>query len=79
MSKQNSQDEELVTCLKELHLPAMRGGYQELADSARREGLRYEAYLLEVVQRGMPGAAAASDGAAAPGVAVAGGQEPGRL
>jgi DNA replication protein DnaC len=51
MSKKSSPDAELLTCLKELHLPAMRGGYQELADSARREGLSYEAYLLEVVQR----------------------------
>jgi len=51
MSKKNSPDEELLTCLKELHLPAVRGCYQELADSARREGLSYETYLLEVVQR----------------------------
>ena len=43
--------EELTACLKELHLPAVRSDYQELADSARREGLSYEAYLLEVVQR----------------------------
>ena len=51
MSKKHSPDEELTACLKELHLPAVRGVYQELADSARREGLSYEAYLLEVVQR----------------------------
>ena len=48
MSKPNG---ELTGCLKELHLPAVRSDYQELADSARREGLSYEAYLLEVVQR----------------------------
>ena len=48
MSKPNG---ELVACLKELHLPTARECYQELADSARREGLSYEAYLLEVLQR----------------------------
>ena len=51
MSKKNCNDQELAACLKALHLPAMRGVYQELADSARREGLSYEVYLLEVVQR----------------------------
>ena len=44
-------DEELTACLRELHLPAVRAGYQELADAARREGLSYEAYLREVVER----------------------------
>ena len=48
MSKTN---DELTTCLKELALPAARGCYQELADSARREELGYEEYLLEVLQR----------------------------
>eukprot|EP00825_Cyclidium_porcatum_P047547 TRINITY_DN7752_c0_g1_i1.p4 TRINITY_DN7752_c0_g1~~TRINITY_DN7752_c0_g1_i1.p4 ORF type:complete len:196 (-),score=19.98 TRINITY_DN7752_c0_g1_i1:11-598(-) len=48
MSKPNG---ELTGCLKELHLPTARECYQELADSARREGLGYEAYLLEVLQR----------------------------
>jgi DNA replication protein DnaC len=42
---------ELTACLKELHLPTARGCYQELAESARREELSYEGYLLEVVQR----------------------------
>ena len=40
MSKPNA---ELLACLKELHLPTVRACYQELADSARREGLSYEA------------------------------------
>src|ERR1035437_7919909 len=48
MSKSNG---ELVECLKELGLPTVKACYAELADSARREGLSYEAYLLEVMQR----------------------------
>ena len=48
MSKTNG---ELTACLKELHLPTVLGCCQELADSARREGVSYEAYLLEVMQR----------------------------
>ena len=48
MSKTQS---ELTACLKELHLPTARGCCLELADSARREGLSYEAYLLEVLRR----------------------------
>ena len=42
---------ELTACLMELHLPTARGCYQELAESARREELNYEGYLLEVMQR----------------------------
>ncbi|MEI6616837.1 MAG: IS21-like element helper ATPase IstB [Cyanobium sp. ELA507] len=48
MSKTNG---ELMACLKELHLPTARGCCLELADSARREELSYEGYLLEVLQR----------------------------
>ena len=48
MSKTNG---ELMACLKELHLPTARACYQELADSARREELSHESYLLEVMQR----------------------------
>lgn len=48
MSKSNG---ELTECLKELGLPTVRACYGELADSGRREGLSYEAYLLEVMQR----------------------------
>jgi DNA replication protein DnaC len=48
MSKTNG---EVTACLKELGLPTVRGCYQELADSARREELSYEGYLLEVLQR----------------------------
>jgi DNA replication protein DnaC len=48
MSKTNG---DLTAHLKELHLPTVRACYAELADSARREALSYEAYLLEVLQR----------------------------
>jgi len=42
---------ELTACLKELGLPTARACYAELADSARREELTHEAYLLEVMAR----------------------------
>ncbi len=48
MSKPHS---ELTACLKELGLPTVRACFAELADSARREELSYEAYLLDVMQR----------------------------
>ena len=41
----------LTECLKELHLPTVRACYEEEADRARREGLTYEYYLAEVMQR----------------------------
>ena len=43
--------DELTACLKELALPTARACYAELADSARREELTHEAYLLEVMAR----------------------------
>ena len=43
--------DELTACLKELGLPAARACYAEVADSARREELTHEAYLLEVMAR----------------------------
>jgi DNA replication protein DnaC len=50
---ENGKDgkETLVGCLKELHLPAFRSGYEELAKQARQEGLGYEQYLLSLAQR----------------------------
>jgi DNA replication protein DnaC len=41
----------LRACLKELHLPAMQAGYEELARQAEQESLSYEQYLLSLVQR----------------------------
>ena len=43
--------DELTACLKELGLPRARACYAELAESARREELTHEGYLLEVMQR----------------------------
>ena len=41
----------LVKGLKELHLPACRHSYEELARQAQQEGLSYEQYLLGLVER----------------------------
>jgi DNA replication protein DnaC len=40
-----------VRYLKELHLPGLRRGYEELAAQARQEGQSYEQYLLSLVER----------------------------
>lgn len=37
--------------MKDLHLPAMQAGYEELARQAEQESLSYEQYLLSLVQR----------------------------
>ncbi len=36
--------------LKQLHMPTMRGCYEQIADQARRESLSYEQYLLELLK-----------------------------
>jgi len=41
----------LVGLLRELHLPAFRAGYEELALQAQQEALSYERYLLGLAQR----------------------------
>src|SRR5262245_20144542 len=45
------EKETLVGYLKELHLPAFRRGYEELARQAQQEGLSYERYLLQLAER----------------------------
>lgn len=40
----------LLAHLKELHLPAMRQRYEELAASARQENMSHEAYLLALCE-----------------------------
>lgn len=52
MAKANGDIQERLTeCLKELHLPAFRSGYEELARQAQQEALSYEQYLLGLAQR----------------------------
>lgn len=43
--------ERLVAYLKELHLPAFRAGYEELARQAQQESSSYEQYLLNVAEQ----------------------------
>src|SRR6266446_6542244 len=43
--------ERLAAYLKELHLPAFRNSYEELARQAQQEGLSFEQYLLGLAQR----------------------------
>lgn len=42
---------DLDKLLKELHLPTIRHYYRECADKAMQEGLSYEQFLLELVER----------------------------
>ncbi len=51
MAERKDVTERLLECLKELHLPAVRAGYPELARQAQQEGLSYEQYLLAVLER----------------------------
>ncbi len=41
----------LLHCLREIHLPVVRGCYEEQAEIARQESLSHEHYLLEVMER----------------------------
>jgi DNA replication protein DnaC len=51
MAEHKDVKELLLAYLKELHLPAMRASYEELARQAQQEGLSFEQYLLGLVQR----------------------------
>src|SRR5437773_5166629 len=51
MEKDQDVQERLAAYLKELHLPAFRRGYEELARQAQQEGLSFEQYLLGLAQR----------------------------
>jgi DNA replication protein DnaC len=42
--------EQILDYLKQLHMPAMRGCYQQIADCARSESFSYEQYLLELLK-----------------------------
>ena len=41
---------ELIDCLRELRLPAVRDSYQEHAEQSRREGHSYERYLASLME-----------------------------
>ena len=51
MEKNQDVKERLAAYLKELHLPAFRSSYEELARQAQQEGLSFEQYLLGLAQR----------------------------
>src|SRR5256885_14815288 len=51
MEKDKDGKERLAEYLKELHLPAFRSSYEELARQAQQEGLTFEQYLLGLAQR----------------------------
>jgi DNA replication protein DnaC len=51
MEKSKDSKETLAAYLKELHLPAFRASYEELARQAQQEGLSFEQYLLLLVER----------------------------
>jgi DNA replication protein DnaC len=51
MEKDKDGKERLAEYLKELHLPAFRSSYEELARQAQQEGLSFEQYLLGLAQR----------------------------
>ena len=42
---------QLIDNLKELHLPAMQDGFEEVALRAQQESQSYERYLLELTER----------------------------
>ncbi len=43
--------EQLVNYLKQLHMPTIRGCYEQAADQARQESSSYEQYLLELIKQ----------------------------
>ena len=51
MAKHEDVKATLADYLKELHLPAFRASYEELARQAQQEALSYEQYLLELAER----------------------------
>jgi DNA replication protein DnaC len=51
MALDKNGKETLEDLLKELHLPTIRRGYEELARQAQQEALSYEQYLLGLAQR----------------------------
>lgn len=46
----NNPQKEIIDCLKQLHMPAIRNSYEAVADQARKESWSYEQYLFELVK-----------------------------
>ncbi len=42
---------QLLSCLKELHLPTFRSAFESVAQQAQQEALSYQSYLLELATR----------------------------
>jgi len=40
----------IIHHLKQLHMPTMRGCYEQIAEQARKETFSYEQYLLELIK-----------------------------
>ncbi len=51
MASQTEVKQRLVECLRELHLPTFRDGFEELARRAVQESLSYEQYLGELAEQ----------------------------
>ena len=47
MASASEVKQRLVECLRELHLPTFREGFEDLARRAVQESLSYERYLLD--------------------------------
>lgn len=44
-----SDQEQIINCLKQLHMPTIRRSFEETADQARAESWGYEQYLLQLL------------------------------
>jgi DNA replication protein DnaC len=44
-----SDQEQIINCLKQLHMPTIRRSFEETADQARAESWSYEQYLLQLL------------------------------
>jgi DNA replication protein DnaC len=50
MKSSEDSKKRLIDLLRELHLPALRDGFEEAARRAEKESLSYEQYLLDLVE-----------------------------
>lgn len=51
MHNREDLNEQITAGLKELHLPTIRKIYENQSETARKESLSYESYLLELLER----------------------------